>query len=1178
VAVYAQATSDIDIITGVILGSNAKPLRGASIDAIDATSGLAQHTTSNSSGFYQLSFFQGSGRYQVTIKAVGVTPKIAIVNRRAEDDRIVLNATFNTAAVRLQDLVAHSRLLASDMHYRETASTGSSETFFGHDEQFRYPVDPTDFAALAALVAGVTLVPAGDSVAQFSVAGQGTSANNYVVNGVTGSGTPISADAVRSVRVITNSADMARAGFSGGQIIVNTKSGFGPPTGTFSGRFGDRHLDFDVVPGPFGSGVSTQNISGGLGAALIPKVLAVFGSATLSRAVLPVRSLDVADNAALARLAVSPYSARRFIGVVEQLEGSDRVVDPAERAASSRVSGMLRTDLSENHTYWTLTLLGSRSNAPATGSGPTQLLQTGSTSHSSSFQATSAFTARFGQLIDYATAGWTRARGVSDPLVVGAAGQVRIASPADSGQQFAELGFGGSSSLSGHTGSDIFELNDELSLITGAHRLALSGRLNINEASVQQGANQYGTYSYNSLADLVSGTPATYTRAIGGVSATGRTYATGFSLTDAWRPRARALTGAGHLNPQLQLGLRVEHSWYASTVPVNGDVFNAFGINTSALPEETALLPGVALGISIPRSPLNGKARPQLGYIRAGYRVYRNAPSTGLPLVASAHTGLATAANALDCIGAGIDTPDWSTLLSGTMQGQASCGESGSGAAGPVAQVAAFAPGYRAPRRSATWLTLNRDLSRTATIALELSYNAGSGITSAEDRNLRALPAFTLTSEGGRPFYGDASEIDPATGAIALMSSRQNAAYGVVDLLTSDRRSANTQAALTFTLEATHNLSLGLSYTWLHAEDDGGSPLVGIGIGEETAGDPRAHVWSPSAAPRSVFKAQIAWSTSPSVELTGSGSLSSPSRYSPIVLGDVNGDGITGNDLAYVFPTTTASGAVVGVGMRTLIAGASANVRSCLLSQAGQIASRNSCLGDWHPALDFQLNVRPSWHDRRMQLSLVTTNLLAGVDRLVHGANDLHGWGSTTSFVDNALLVVTGFNRASQTFQYAVNNHFGATSAVTAAPVQLTLVIRYAIGHDPLSELMGELTGPKSRQSDSTRADSIIVQRLKDTAPDLAQQVLVRSDTLALLPTQIDQLRAISDSWVQRTTPLWASVHQMLRENHGTLDPSQAIAVAREIVDLRATAATAVHGVLSNAQWAILPASIRQQQ
>lgn len=637
-AVHAQAASDIDIITGVILGSNAKPLRGASIEAIDATSGLTQHTTSNSSGFYQLSFFQGSGRYQVTIKAIGVTPKIAIVNRHAEDDRIVLNATFNTGAVRLQDLVAHSRLLASDMHYRETASTGSSETFFGHDEQFRYPVDPTDFAALAALVAGVTLVPAGDSgVAQFSVAGQGTSANNYVVNGVTGSGAPISPDAVRSVRVITNSADMARAGFSGGQIIVNTKSGFGPPTGTFSGRFGDRHLDFDVVPGPFGSGVSTQNISGGLGAALIPKVLAVFGSATVSRVVLPVRSLDVADNAALARLGVSADSARRFIGVVDQLEGSDHVVDPSQLANTSRVSGMLRTDLSETHTYWALTLLGSRSNAPATGSGPTQLLQTGSTSHSSSFQATSAFTARFGQLIDYATAGWTRARGVSDPLVAGAAGQVRIASPTDSGQQFAELGFGGPGSSPRHNGSDVFELNDELSLITGTHRLALSGRLNINEASVQQGANQYGTYSYNSLADLAAGTPATYTRAIGGVSATGRTYATGFSLTDAWRPRARALTGAGHVNPQVQLGLRVEHSWYASPVTVNGDVLNEFGINTSALPEETALLPGVALGFSIPRPALHGKSQPQFAYVRAGYRVYRNAPTAALPLLASAH-------------------------------------------------------------------------------------------------------------------------------------------------------------------------------------------------------------------------------------------------------------------------------------------------------------------------------------------------------------------------------------------------------------------------------------------------------------------------------------------------------------------------------------------------------------
>jgi hypothetical protein len=261
--------------------------------------------------------------------------------------------------------------------------------------------------------------------------------------------------------------------------------------------------------------------------------------------------------------------------------------------------------------------------------------------------------------------------------------------------------------------------------------------------------------------------------------------------------------------------------------------------------------------------------------------------------------------------------------------------------------------------------------------------------------------------------------------------------------------------------------------------------------------------------------------------------------------------------------------------MRTLIANASSNVRSCLVSQAGQIASRNSCLGDWHPALDLQLNVRPSWHDRRMQLSLVTTNLLAGVDRLVHGADALRGWGSITSSVDNSLLVVTGFNRANESFQYAVNSHFGAANAVTVAPVQLTLAVRYAIGHDFQSEQMGQLTGPRSPRSDSTRADSIIVQRFKDSAPDLAQQVLSRSDTLALLPGQVDQLRVVSDTWIQRTTPLWVSVHQMLRANHGVLEPNQTIAIASQITDLRASAARAVRGILSEAQWAILPTSIR---
>ena len=74
--------------------------------------------------------------------------------------------------------------------------------------------------------------------------------------------------------------------------------------------------------------------------------------------------------------------------------------------------------------------------------------------------------------------------------------------------------------------------------------------------------------------------------------------------------------------------------------------------------------------------------------------------------------------------------------------------------------------------------------------------------------------------------------------------------------------------------------------------------------------------------------------------------VSSPGgAYTPIVVGDINGDGY-GNDRAFIFDPTHTVDAGIASAMQTLLAGGSpANARSCLDKQLGQIAGRNTCEG-----------------------------------------------------------------------------------------------------------------------------------------------------------------------------------------------------------------------------------------
>src|SRR5262249_35488797 len=84
----------------------------------------------------------------------------------------------------------------------------------------------------------------------------------------------------------------------------------------------------------------------------------------------------------------------------------------------------------------------------------------------------------------------------------------------------------------------------------------------------------------------------------------------------------------------------------------------------------------------------------------------------------------------------------------------------------------------------------------------------------------------------------------------------------------------------------------------------------------------------------------------------------------------------------------------------------------------------------------------------RATISLGINNPLTGIDALVHGSSNLHGWGAP-SFSDPNLLYVRGFDQATQRYIYEVNPRFGASrqgSALNLAPMQITLDVRFDVG------------------------------------------------------------------------------------------------------------------------------------
>jgi hypothetical protein len=331
--------------------------------------------------------------------------------------------------------------------------------------------------------------------------------------------------------------------------------------------------------------------------------------------------------------------------------------------------------------------------------------------------------------------------------------------------------------------------------------------------------------------------------------------------------------------------------------------------------------------------------------------------------------------------------------------------------------------------------------------------------------------------------------------------------------------------------------------------------------------------------------ATITWPIKPVLELTAIGRATSGVYFSPLVGGDINGDGRF-NDRAFVFDPVAAGArgdTAVANGMTRLLANTSPRARDCLLSQIGKVAARSSCSSPWSPGLDLQANIRPASFglDRRLTISVIALNTLTGLDQLLHGSNNLHGWGQP-SFPDRTLLYVRGFDPATNNYQYQVNEHFGATSGTRNAfrvPFQLAIQGRLTLGTDPARQQFNNVIG---RGAGGRLNPEALKARMTRLVPNAFLDIIAINDSakLELTPDQIAKLQAAGDSFKLKSDSLIDKVANILGDSTvKNPDPITIFAKLQpSITEGRKLATQAINeakAILTPAQWARVPDSIK---
>ena len=1044
-----QVGATTDIIVGRVTGPDSQPLAGATVEVTSRETQGSRQVTSDARGRFTLLFPDGGGRYELVVRYIGMAPAHLTLARQGDEDRIVANVQMGAAAVALEAVTVTARRGGR----AESVGRGATGQALSGDEVARLPTDASDLNTVATLAPGVLAIGGGDtSTASFSVAGQRPTANTVTLDGMSLGSGDVPQDAVRAIRVVTNNYDVARGQFSGGLVASTTRSGTNTPQGSFTATLRDRTAAWgEATSTPFGQGMTQTQVGGGMGGPIVPNRVFVFAALQGRWRTQGLPSLTSADAATLDRLGVSPDSASRFRALASAT-GMPAVLSGSDDRAGYNTLGLLRLDwqLSPVHTV-TLRFDGHWISQEPTHVSTLALPATGAWRSERSGGVMASLTSYLGGSFINEARGYVAAlRKDVSPLLALPTAKVDVASPlGNGGQDVATLTFGGNSGAAQRTDDRTVELTDELSWLSGdtKHRVKLGSYLNRIRGHDDQTPNQLGTFTFPSLAALAADSPSTFTRTLAPQDVVGTAWNAALYAGDSW-----------HAAPGLHVmyGVRIETAGFDGAPAANGTVDSLFGVRVDRLPRERHVSPRI--GFTWGLGSGEGDVR-HTTYVRGGVGDFRSPAPEGLYSTVLKAPGTITAQTQLACVGAGVPRPDWAAYEGSPAAIPARCADSTNGtSAAARPDVTTFDPRFTAPHAWRASLGVMRRVGDFS-VTVDASYARGKSQYGFRDLNLVGAPGFTLSNEADRPVYVPADSIVPSTGAVSLAASRAHPEFGRVMLIRSDLESDTKQLTVTLAGSTKRGATVRLSYTLTRSVDQSSFACCSASQGfaaPTTAGDPNVREWATSDLERRhAVLATVNYPLSDALEIGMIGRLVSGAPFTPLVGSDVNGDGAR-NDRAFLFDPATASDTAVANGMRTLLTAAPAGVRRCLERQLGGVAGRNSCRGAWQPALDLQINWYPTWFggDRRLTVSLLTVNLLGGLDEWWHGAAHRLGWGYAST-PDPVLLYVRGFDQATRAFRYAVNGRFGSLESAGGGiivPFQIALQGRLTLGPSAVGE------------------------------------------------------------------------------------------------------------------------------
>src|ERR1044072_2278984 len=172
----------------------------------------------------------------------------------------------------------------------------------------------------------------------------------------------------------------------------------------------------------------------------------------------------------------------------------------------------------------------------------------------------------------------------------------------------------------------------------------MTTELNYSQQSTESFSNEFGNYTYQTLADLANNTPSSYTRQLTPRKADVGNVIGGWSIGASYRPNQ---------DLQVQYGIRVDGNHFTELPTHNSAIETAFGVKNEKVPTPVYLSPRIGFTKTLGTAPeivsFDGMFRAPRMVINGGLGVFQQWANTQFLSQAIANNGLPSGVQQLSC-------------------------------------------------------------------------------------------------------------------------------------------------------------------------------------------------------------------------------------------------------------------------------------------------------------------------------------------------------------------------------------------------------------------------------------------------------------------------------------------------------------------------------------------------